>query len=86
MCRKFAPFCAGWLLLALTASLLFPLLPQARLGQLLNVVHHAVKVPLRVDLGPTSVVQPRKALVVPDVGKHRLHRAKSLAVQLTPSW
>jgi hypothetical protein len=30
---------------------------QIRLCQLLDVVHHAVQVPLRVDLGASSVIQ-----------------------------
>ena len=69
--------------MALTARLLNPLPPQTRLCQLLNVVHHAVQIPLRVDLGVAPVVQPRQTLVVADVGKHRLHRAKALAVKLS---
>lgn len=40
-------------------------LPEVRLGQLLNVVHHTVQVPLRVDLGTAPVVQAGQALVVP---------------------
>jgi len=38
-----------------------------------------MQIPLRVDLGTASVVQPGHALVVPDVAKHRLHRASALA-------
>ena len=49
-------------------------------GQLLDVVHHAVQVPLRVDLPAPAQVQAPKPLVVPDVAKHRLHRADALAV------
>ncbi len=58
----------------------FALLRIPRLGQLLNVVHHAVKVPLRVDLGAATVVQSCQALVVADVAKHRLYGAYALAV------
>ena len=50
--------------------------PHARLGQLLYVVHHAVQVPLRVDLGASSVIEPGQALVVADVGKHWLDVAR----------
>ena len=66
----------------LDATLFAPLLPQICLRQLLNVVHHAVQVSLRVDLGASPVVQPGQAFVVPDVAKHRLHGADALAVKL----
>jgi hypothetical protein len=55
-------------------------LSQTCLGQLLDVMHHAVQVPLGVDLGATPVVQTAQALVVPDVGKHRLYGANALTV------
>ena len=35
-------------------------------------MHHAIQVPLRIDLGAASVVQAGQTLVVPDVAKHRL--------------
>ena len=38
----------------------------------------------RVDLVVPSMIKPGQPLVVPDVGKHRLHRAKALAVELAP--
>ena len=66
----------------LAAALSTGSLPQVRLRQLFNVVHHAVKVPLRVDLGVAPVVQTCQALVVSDVGKHRLYGANALAVEL----
>ena len=50
--------------------------------QLLNVVHHAIQIPLRVDLLAPTVVKAGQAFVVPDVGKHRLHRTNALAVKL----
>ena len=62
------------------------MLSQVCLGQLLNVVHHAVQLPLRVDLGASFVVQPGQAFVVPDVSKHRLHSANALAVKLAAFW
>jgi hypothetical protein len=52
-----------------------------RLCQLLNVVHHAVQVPLRVDLLAPTVVEADQPLVVPDVGKHRLHGARLSTLQ-----
>jgi hypothetical protein len=64
---------------ALVAALLILTSPKLRLGQVLDVVHHAVKVPQRVDRGPPSVIEPGQALVVPQVGKHRRHRADALA-------
>ena len=60
-------------------ALQFPSLPPAAVGQLLDVVHHAVPVPLRVDLLPSAPVRPRQPFVVPDVAKHRLHRADAPA-------
>jgi len=84
VCRNFAfppctgaPAGVGYALLARSS-------PQLRLSQLLDVVHHAVQVPLRVDFGATPVVEARQALVVPDVAKHRLHCADALAVELAP--
>ena len=49
--------------------------------QLLNVVHHAIKIPLHVDLLAPTVVKTGQAFVVPDVGKHRLHRANAFAAK-----
>jgi len=53
--------------------------PQIRPGKLLDVVHHAVQVPLRIDLGVASMIQASQPLVVPDVGKHRLHSSDALS-------
>ena len=64
----------------------WPLSPPATSSQLLNVVHQAVQMPLRVDLLPAAQVESAQAFVVPDVGKHRFHRANALAVQLPASW
>ena len=44
-------------LLAVTAALLRRLPPHCGLRQLLNVVNHAVKIPLRVDLGAAAMIQ-----------------------------
>lgn len=63
-------------------SLLIDLLPQPGFGKLFNVVHHAIQAPLRVDLLAPPVIQTDQALVVTDVGKHRLDRSKALAVEL----
>ena len=63
------------------------LLREPTFCQLLNVVHHAIKIPLRIDLLAPTVVKASQAFVVPDVGKHRLHRANALAAKnwnLTP--
>ena len=49
--------------------------------QLLNVVHHAIHIPLRVDLLAPTVVKAGQAFFVPDVGKHRLNRANALAAK-----
>ena len=47
-----------------------------------DVVHHAVQVPLRVDLDASPLVQTSQVLVVPDVSKYWLDRANALAVEL----
>ena len=65
----------------LLLALLNPGLPEARSLQLLNVVHHAVQAPLRPDFRLPAMVQAAQALVVPQVGKHRLDGADALAVQ-----
>lgn len=44
----------------------------------------AVQVPLRVELVAAAQVEAGHALVVPDVVKHRPHRADALAVQRLP--
>ena len=52
VCPKFAPYCACWRLWGLFATLLNALVSQIRLGQLLDVVHQAVQVPLRNGVLP----------------------------------
>jgi hypothetical protein len=59
-----------------------PSFPQSRSRQFLDVVHHAVLVSLRSELGLPSVVQASQPLVAPHIGEHRLHRANALAIQL----
>ena len=51
------------------------------IGQLLYFVHHAIQIPLRVDLLAPAQVQPSEPLVVPDVAKHWLDRADALALE-----
>ena len=63
-------------------SRLFPL-RITMMRQLLNVVYQAIQCPLRVDLGLHAQGKVVELLVVPDVGKHRLHRGHALAVQLS---
>ena len=65
--------------------LLNRVVPHARLREFLDVVDHAIQVPLRIDLVLPAVVQPSQTLVVADVGKHRLDGAKALAVQQSPA-
>ena len=71
VCRKFAVFCARKPFRTLTQlyfTLLHSFLAQARFRKLLNVMHHAIQAPLRIDLGAAPVVQTAQALVVTDVG------------------
>ncbi len=56
-------------------------LPPSAVGQLLDVVHHAVEVPLGVELVAPTQLEAAEFLVVPDVAKHRLHGADALAVE-----
>ena len=49
--------------------------------QFLDVVHHAIQMPLRVDLLAPARVQPCEPLVVPDVATHWRHRTDVLAVE-----
>ena len=64
-----------------------PLRPKARLptlsepGQLLDVVHQAVELPLRADLRLAPQREPVHVLVVPDVGEHRFHGGEAPAVE-----
>jgi hypothetical protein len=58
-------------------SLNFPLLND----HFLDVVHHAVQIPLGVDLASTTQGESIHLLVVPDVAEHRLHCSDSLAIE-----
>ncbi len=75
-------FAPKGVLQSLSAALSALSLPQICLRQLLDVVDHAVQVPLRVDLVAPSVIQAAQPLVVPDVGKYRLYSSNALAVEL----
>jgi hypothetical protein len=81
VCCKFAPLRLPWF----SRACLCLLLRIPTLCQLLNVVHHAVQIPLRVDLLAPTVVKAAQSLVVPNVGKHRLHSTNALAVKLPAS-
>ena len=85
VCRNFSPFYICGQSLDRIAALLQCLPPHLGLCQLLDVMHHAIQAPLRIDLGSPTVIQTRQALVVPDVAKHRLHRADALAIKLPAS-
>ena len=58
-----------------------PSVHPAAVGQLLDIVNHAVKVPLSVDLGMPAQVEATQALVVADVGKHGLDGGDALAIK-----
>lgn len=49
--------------------------------QFLDVVHQAVELPLRIDLLPAAQREAVEALVVAEVGKHRLHRGEAPPVE-----
>ena len=57
----------------------FPSLPPTTVGKLFDVVHHAVQVPLRVDVLAPTQVQTRKPFIEPEVAKYRLDGAYALA-------
>jgi hypothetical protein len=52
--------------------------------KLLNIVHQAVKIPLRVDLALTSQSKPVQAFVVAQVAKHGFDCRHAAAIQLSP--
>ena len=89
VCRNFGLICVCRQTLDCVAALLAWLLPEGRLCQLFDVVHHAVQVPWCVDLGAPPVIQTGQAFagrpwaVVSNVSKHRLHGADTLAVELS---
>ena len=83
VCRNFGLICVCRQTLDCVAALLACLLPKGHLCQLFDVVHHAVQVPLCVDLGAPPVIQTGQAFVVSNVSKHRLHGADTLAVELS---
>ena len=56
-------------------------LPPTLVGQLFDAVHHAVQVPLRVDLLAPAQIQTPKPFIVPEVAKYRLDGADALSVQ-----
>ena len=45
--------------------------------QLFNVVHHAVELPLPVDLAPTAQRKAGQPFVVSQVAEHRFDRGKA---------
>lgn len=60
-----------------------PFLPAPRIPmmrQLLDVVHQAIQLPLRIYFFPAPQCEPVQPLVVPQVAKHRFHDGKALAV------
>ena len=74
------------LILAPTPPVPPRLLLQIAPGQLLDVVHQAIQPPLRAHLVFAAQREPVQPLVVPDVAKHRLHRADALAVAPPSLW
>lgn len=53
-------------------------------GQLLEVVHQGLELPLPVDLGLAAQRKPIEPLVSPEVAEHRLDGGKALADPLAP--
>jgi hypothetical protein len=58
-----------------------PLLPVTVVRQFLDVVHHAVELPLRVHLLPSAQGEAIEPLVVPEVAEHRFDRREAPAVE-----
>ena len=48
--------------------------------QLLDVMHQAVELPLRIDLALSSEREPVELLIVPDITEHQFHRGKASPV------
>jgi hypothetical protein len=53
-------------------------------GELLDVVHETVKLPLIVDLAPPAQREPIETLVVSKVGEHGLDDRQALRVTRPP--
>ena len=51
------------------------------MGELLDVVHKAEELPLRIDFGFSSQGEAIEPLVVSDVAEHRLHRREASSVE-----
>ncbi len=48
--------------------------------QLLDVMHEAIQLPLRIHLGFPAQREAIQSLVVPQITEHRLYRAEALTV------
>ena len=53
--------------------------------QLLDVVHQAVELPLRIDFLLSAQGEAIEPLVVPKVAEHGLHRGEPAAIQRPPA-
>ena len=62
-------------------SLLFLLRPVAVMRQLLDVVHQAVELPLRIDFRSPAQREAIESLVMADVGEDRLDRGEAPAIE-----
>jgi hypothetical protein len=60
-----------------TRTFLSPRLRIAVVRELLDVVHQAEQLPLRIDFLPAAQCEPALPLVVTQVAEHRLHRGKA---------
>ncbi len=50
------------------------------MGELLDVLHETEQLPLPVDFRAAAQCEPIQPLVIPEVGKYRLHHGKALCV------
>ena len=52
--------------------------------QLLDVVHQAIQLPLRIDFDSSSQRESVELFVVPQIAEYRLHRGKASAIVRIP--
>ena len=64
-------------------SACLPLRPVTVVRQLLDVVHHAVELPLRIDFPASAQREAIEPFVVPEVAEHRFDRGEALPVEFS---
>lgn len=53
-------------------------------SELFNVVHHAIKLPLAIDLGCSAQRKSVESLIAAQIAKHRFHGGEAAGDDLAP--